>query len=166
MGLFYRWQILLLLLKGYHKLCMSFEVHEYPLQPIRLEQSASVDEPYGLIITEEDCNPETLTLPGPPKGVLSLDTTQARSPLPVGKLANTFSQEALTDAVKRCESRFNCASEMNDLNELSSSLVDRAAQIGVKELVTAYPPTGPVHETLEQARSDAMGRVAWLASEM
>ena len=129
-----------------------FEVHEYPLQPIKPEQTASADKPYGLIITEEDCNPETLPLPGPPKGVLSLNTSRARSPLPVGKLANTFSQEALNDAVERSKSKFNCASEMIDPDEFSTSLVDRAAQFGVKELVTAYPPTGPVHETLEQAR--------------
>ncbi len=130
-----------------------FDVHDYPIQPIRLAQTAFSTEPYGLIITEEDCNPETLPLTGPPKGVTSLNTTQARSPLPVGSLANTFSQEALADALNRCETKFNCTSETINTENLSASLVEWAAQLGVRELVTAYPPTGPVYETLENTRS-------------
>ncbi|MEO1142909.1 MAG: deoxyribodipyrimidine photolyase, partial [Pseudomonadota bacterium] len=88
-----------------------------------------------------------------PKGVTSLNTTQARSPLPVGSLANTFSQEALADALNRCETKFNCTSETINTENLSASLVEWAAQLGVRELVTAYPPTGPVYETLENTRS-------------
>ena len=77
-----------------------FEVHEYPLKPIRIAQTVPTDQPYGLIISEDDCNPETLPLPGHPEGVISLNANKARSPLPVGKLVNSFTDEALTDAAQ------------------------------------------------------------------
>ncbi|MDX1698908.1 MAG: hypothetical protein R3308_11500, partial [Thiohalobacterales bacterium] len=50
-----------------------------------------------LLVTEEDCTPESLDLPGPPVAVLGALATNLRSPLPVGGPAHDFAEGAVRD---------------------------------------------------------------------
>ena len=54
--------------------------------------------------------------------------------------------------LKRSETKFNCEAEMIIGDDVGILLVDWATRLGIRELVTAYTPTGPTYETLEHAR--------------
>ena len=128
--------------------------HEHPLVPIAPKDHYDDGISFGLIITEEDCQAETLTLPGTPTGICSLYTADARSPLSIGEPVKTFASEALDDALKRSEACFGCPVSSMDAKEWGLRLVDWAKELNVKTLVTAYVPVGPVRDKLECARPD------------
>ena len=62
--------------------------------------------PYGLLITEEDCNPQISRLGHRPALVMGLTATTRRSPLTIGDLARSFAQGAVGDAVARTAEHF------------------------------------------------------------
>ena len=128
------------------------ERFEHRLRPLPECSSIGADRPFGLIITEEDCNPETLGLPGRPDAVCGLLATGARSPLPVGRPAKTFATEAVDDALKRAEASFGCPTSHLKGEDWGHALTSWAEQFGVKKLITSYAPVGPVRAALESAR--------------
>ena len=56
---------------------------------------------FGLLVTEEDCSLESLSLRGSPVAVLGAVTTNTRSPLQVGRLVRQFAMGAVADGVDR-----------------------------------------------------------------
>ncbi|MEM8837684.1 MAG: FAD-binding domain-containing protein [Pseudomonadota bacterium] len=131
---------------------------DYPQVPLRPRDTIPDDLSYGLIITEEDCSPETLPLPGAPKSILSLSASDARSPFETGALAENFSADVLEDAVRRCEIHFNLDARTDKAripdarNDWGPTLVDFARELDLTTLVTAYTPQGPVRSKLEEAK--------------
>ena len=73
---------------------------------LRSTDRLSPEIPYGLLITEEDCHPESLDLNINPVGVIGLTATSQRSALPVGEGAATFACCAVEDAIARAEAGF------------------------------------------------------------
>ncbi|WP_144185710.1 FAD-binding domain-containing protein [Elioraea rosea] len=104
----------------------------------------------ALLVTEEDCLPETLPL-GPARVVAlaGATCTDLRSPSGVGAVAARFASGAVDDALARGGAAFGVATE-----RLASfdGVVGWAAASGAEAVVTAYVPVGPVAEALEAIR--------------
>ncbi len=133
------------------------ENHEHPLQPVPQSAAAFENSTFGLLVTQEDCYPESLPISGTPKGICGLLSTCEHSMLARGKPAQEFATEAFSNALKRAEQHFECPairlddSDHSDPEEWGALLVDWAQRQGVKTLVTAWVPVGPIREKLDEA---------------
>ena len=127
------------------------EDEDHPLVPLRAPDAAS---PHcaGLLITEEDCTPETLYLPEPPMAIVGMTATEARSPLPVAGTARGFAHGAVKDALVRASARFGVASETSAPDDWGAALLKWAQAHQLDAIVTAYAPVGPAAERLAAAR--------------
>ncbi len=125
---------------------------EYPIVPAPAADSLPANEPFGLLVTEEDCAPEFQLLQRPPVGVLGLVATRRRSPLPVGVPAYDFATGAVADALSRAERAYGLAGEMVDHDELADRLLDWTTSNNMSVIATPYAPTGPVRELLMAAQ--------------
>ena len=130
------------------------ESYEYPLQPLNKFSPLEAEEAFGLIITEEDCSPETLCLPARPRAVCGLTATAARSPSPVAKPAVTFAAEAIGDALERAKTGFDCPVSFIETHTWSSTIITWAKTHDIKTVVTAYAPVGPVQEAFDRAKPE------------
>ena len=127
-------------------------------QPLPTAQAAPAGERYGLLITEEDCNPESLPLTGQPAAVAVAASVEQRSPLPVGQIARAFTLAALEDTAQRAEQHFDIAAETFNDEDLASALSAWAERNNVQDIVTAYCPVGPAAERLAVARDKLLQR--------
>ncbi len=109
-------------------------------------------EPFILLMTEEDCYPESLPLPGKPAALIGLLATDARSPIPVGGLIKQFANGAVQDALDRASVHFDLGAEAPISDDWAGALIGKAQEAGVKTVVTAYAPVSPVAERLAAAR--------------
>ena len=121
-------------------------------QPLPTAQIAPAGERYGLLITEEDCSPESLSLAGPPEAVAMVSSVEQRSPLPVGQIARAFTLAALEDTAQRAEQHFGATVEALTDDDLASALLSWAQANDVNQIVTAYCPVGPAAERITAAR--------------
>ena len=114
---------------------------------------------YGLLVTEEDCNPESLVLDRPPEAVLGVTATNLRSPLPVGEAARAFAEGAVKDAVERSSRQFAADATLSNSDSWGEVLLDWASRQDLKTVVTAHAPVVPVAELLRDAaeKLDANG---------
>lgn len=117
-------------------------------------QSLDGDGAFGLLITEEDCAAELLSLPVPPRSVIGLTATNARSPLPVASGATSFAHAAVADAVTRAGRHFGVPGVLYHEGGWGSRLVDWARSSGVATIATAYPPVGPIAGLLSDAEHE------------
>jgi len=109
--------------------------------------------PSGLLVTEEDCLPETLDLAGVNiKAAAGYVCTRHRSLLPVGDLAKAFAEGAVTDGSTRAGEEFNCPTTMLRSGEAGESFENWIRAHGVQQVVTAYPPVGPTQERLQMLK--------------
>ena len=107
----------------------------------------------GLLITEEDCSPESLDLSTKPLCICGVVATEMRSPLPVGEHARNFAEGAVADAVQRGGSECIANTEMMSAGGEWGPLIARwATKHHLDSIVTAYAPVGPVAEELARTR--------------
>ena len=98
---------------------------------------------YLLLITEEDMQIGDALPYGPAARVGAL-ATQARSPLPLGAVAQGFARGAMQDACP--------GGEVIEEGAWSDALIKACAAAGVRTIVTGYAPVGPVAAALSDAR--------------
>ncbi len=127
------------------------EDRSHPLIPLPAAQTAPVGERFGLLVTEEDCLPETLGLSEPPQSVIAALTTNARSLLPVGVPARQFAIGAVADALDRTCQHFAVEGEHAPNDNWGTALAEWALRHELRTIVTAYAPVGPVAEQLVKA---------------
>ena len=108
---------------------------------------------FGLLVTEEDCNPETLGLDRPPEAVLGAIATNLRSPLPVGKPARDFAEGAVKDGLERVSHNFDVDASLSNSDDWGEMLLDWASRHRLNTIATAYAPLGPVAELLADAKN-------------
>ncbi|WP_306251054.1 FAD-binding domain-containing protein [Parvularcula sp. IMCC14364] len=107
-----------------------------------------VDAPFVLLVTEEDCQPQSLSLPFAPAAVIGLVATDTRSPLPVGARAKDFAQGAVVDAVEVVAAEGEIISQVSTRDDWATALMEMATRAGANIVVTAYAPVGPVADKL------------------
>ncbi len=110
-------------------------------------------EPFLLLVTTEDCSPEQLSLPGAPEAVLGVTTAGSDLPMPASAQVRQFAVHSVEDALGRCDAQFGIPSELRETDAWADLLKDRAQELGVKTIVTAYMPVGHVADRLKQATS-------------
>ncbi len=126
---------------------------DYPQEALRFGSAELPEQPYALLLTEEDCNAESLHTALSPAAVLGAIGVRRRSLLPVGQRAHAFAKGAVEDGVARATESFGCAGETFEADDWSEHLVDRCREAGVETLVTAFVPTGPVNDILASSRA-------------
>lgn len=109
------------------------------------------DTPFVLLITEEDCSPETW-LSAAPTAAIAIGATADRSPAAVGKKAQDFAVAALEDGATRAGARYGFSVAVHR-GDWSKTLIAAAARAGVTDIVTPYPAVGPVAEHLAGAEA-------------
>ncbi len=130
------------------------EKHDVPIRPLPQGDAADDVGRFGLLVTEEDCLPESLGLPGRPAAAIGLSATAARSPLEVGMPARAFTLGAVADALERTATAFDCATEQQDASDWAEHLAAWAKRNNVTTIVTSYTPVGPVASILSDARRE------------
>lgn len=128
------------------------EDEEHPLVPLCAPDAAS-PRCAGLLITEEDCTPETLDLPEPPAALLGLTATEARSPLPVAEAVRNFTRGAVANGLAMAHAVEGVAAEQaSGAADWSAILLDWARANNLDAIMTAHAPVGPAAERLAAAR--------------
>jgi deoxyribodipyrimidine photo-lyase len=115
-------------------------------------QSIPAGAHFGLLVTEDDCSPESLLFPETPRAVMGAVTTDSRSPLAVGFRARQFTAGAVADATERAARRFGIPAQSAHSDDWDDALLAWAGSNGLDTIVTAYAPVGPVAERLAKAR--------------
>ncbi len=128
------------------------ETVDYPREALRFGSAELPDAPYGLLVTEEDCNVESLHTSLSPAVVIGAVATRRRSILPVGQHAHAFAKGAVSDAVERARQAFNCEASCFEADDWSEQLVEHCREASVDTLVTPFVPTGPVNDVLNASR--------------
>ncbi len=110
------------------------------------------DARWALLITEEDCQPETLGLDlSRAAAAATLEAAGARSEGPVAAAVAAFDRGALADAAARAEAAGAPAAEI--LADVSAADLARwAARARAEAVVTAWVPVGPLRDRLDAAR--------------
>lgn len=126
------------------------EEEEFESVPINWFNGVQNEERYGLLITEEDMNVESLPLKGRPASILGLLATERRSSFKVGQHALSFAAAGMEDALARATNHFECDSDESD-DDWTSALLKWADDNDLKTIVTARAPVGPVQEQLQVA---------------
>lgn len=123
-------------------------VERPPLEAVPRAVEWSCSEQTGLLITEEDLNPESLF--GHPNwaATIALQATQSRSPHPVADQVDAFSQQGLTDALGRNEGRCPLGVLGIDTPRQRHQVCALMRQTGVQEWLTPWVPTGPSADAL------------------
>ncbi len=110
---------------------------------------------FGLLVTEEDCSPESLPLRGAPVALVGAIATNTRSPLPVGQGVREFAAGAVADGVGRAARHFGLparSAQSTQSDSWDDALVAWARASDLDTVVTAYAPVGPVAERLADVR--------------
>ena len=109
---------------------------------------------FGLIVTEEDCSPETLSLHRLPQLILVLSAPTARSVLPCSDAVKAFASGAVADAAKRIEKVHDCDITLTDDDDWRSVVSTWARAHDLDAIATPYLPIGPVARRLLRAVAD------------
>ena len=128
------------------------EAQEHPLLPVPATDALGSGERYGLLITEEDCFPESIIGDRGPVAALGAVATHLRSPLPMGEHATRFAELAVSDAVARVANRFEIDAAVSNSDDWTKSLLEWASQHGLDTVISPYAPVGPVSTKLDEAR--------------
>jgi len=95
--------------------------------------SAEITGDYLLLLTEDDMQVQA-TLPHPPAAKIGALATTSRSPLPIGKIAQTFAAGAIRDA---------CAGvQIIEHDTWTADLIATCQTHNLKTVVTGYAPVG------------------------
>ncbi len=128
------------------------EAQIHATRSLPLVQDVPAGARFGLLVTEEDCAPESLPLRGSPKALLGAVTTNTRSPLPVGRPAREFAIGAVAEGVERAARHFALPAQGARSDSWDDALLAWARSNDLDSVVTAYAPVGPVAEQLASAR--------------
>ena len=119
------------------------ETEDHPRVPLT-RTGPPVDGPYLLLLSEEDMSGASL-MPHEPEAAIGLLATQGRSPRPVGLLARRFAKEGLRTAL----APFGVEPVM--AQEWAEPIIQAACRAGVRTVMTACAPVGPVRARLDRA---------------
>lgn len=128
------------------------ESESHPIAPLAPSQAYRISKRYGLLVTEEDCSPESLGLERPPVAVLGTLATSLRSPLPIGKPARDFAEGAVRDGVERASRTFAVDGSLSSSDDWNEVLLDWATQHQLEMIITPHATVGPVAERLADVK--------------
>jgi deoxyribodipyrimidine photo-lyase len=119
-----------------------------PVEPLVSPPSLPSGEPFALLITEEDCHPESLDLPAAPCTILGVSDVGQWSPLGRGDRARAFARGAVEDALDRSKAFFAIRPALLESGRPELDLLARMRAQGLRTVVTAHAPVGPTADWL------------------
>jgi len=125
------------------------EPQEAPAHPPANEPPAMLPpdraEDVALLLTEDDLHPESLDIgPSRVRTIAALSCPDGRSPRAVSSNVQTFIDAAMSDALSRAAGHFEVELPAAVDSANTSALIETIAASGVKTVLHAYAPTGPV----------------------
>ncbi|MEO1252417.1 MAG: FAD-binding domain-containing protein [Pseudomonadota bacterium] len=124
-----------------------------PAAPV-LDDAEAPGPRVGLLITEEDCSPESLMLPATPTAILALASATPVSVLPMSETVQDFSVAAVKDAAARAEAHFGVGCEEHAEEDWAGAIADWADRHKLDGVVAARAGLGPVQKRLRNACKD------------
>lgn len=121
------------------------------LSNIRLDE---ITGPFGMLVSEEDCLPETLCKAGPPVAIIGLTAARARSPMATSQKAMDFTEGAVQNALARARRHFDVECSFDRSQNLADTLIEWAHRHNLTTIVTARAAVGPVADILDTAIPD------------
>lgn len=112
------------------------------------------DDPYILLVSEEDCLPETLINGPPPAAVIGISFADERSPLPTADHVNAFVNGAIANTLSRCEEKFGCETIQVKASELTGVIATLCEETQAKDIATAFLPAGPAADHFKRLRHE------------
>ncbi len=113
--------------------------------PVRDHAPYDPTRPAALLLTEDDCHPESLGLDlSAMKAIAILASTDARSPRPVADHVRAFDEGAFADAASRLGVE-------PTIIDTPTALTAWAQGAGASQITTAFVPRGYVHDWLTDA---------------
>jgi deoxyribodipyrimidine photo-lyase len=128
------------------------ETQVHSRRPLPDAQSITAGGRVGLLVTEEDCAPETMTLAASPVAVMGAIATASRSPLPVSSAVREFAIGAVADGTERAARELGIPAQSIHGADWDDPLVAWSRSCKLDAIVTPYAPVGPVAERLSVAR--------------
>ncbi len=118
--------------------------------PLKLPQAApSRDLRVGLLVTMEDCSPQSLPLTSAPVALAAMPADASEPQVPRGQAQMAFSNGAVQDGLQQAAAHFDLQPSELDANQWSASLLSWAREHSLQALVTAYTPVGPTRTALD-----------------
>lgn len=112
-------------------------VHPAALAPLPVPDP---DAPTGLFLHTEDLSPETMGLPLPLRAIAAVDRIGGDP----ADLKRAHAQAALADAVVRAEAHWQAPATRLPEADMAPALIDWAKAAGIAQILTPFPPVGPV----------------------
>lgn len=124
-----------------------------PARPLARLARPDLRQPFLLLVTPEDLNPESLL----PDGEAIQGLVVAADPaLSWGEAGRRFTQAAAADTASRAAENFGCPVHRAD-HLAAPDLVTAAQAAGVRQVLTAFAPVGPTARALAVLASELAG---------
>lgn len=131
----------------------AFAITEAPVPPASLLPATGpyeASQPALLLVTQEDMSPETCL---PPNAKIPAVVIADGAHNLWGDNARTFVSGGFKDVASRIKADFDCGVSMHS-GLSAEKLIEAAQDAGVKQVVTAYAPVGPVATELARIRKE------------
>ncbi|MEO0423418.1 MAG: FAD-binding domain-containing protein [Pseudomonadota bacterium] len=103
----------------------------------------------GLLVTQEDCHPQSLALPSKPVAIGALPTSAGASEAPPrGPAQTAFGDGALAEGLRRGADHYGLDAATFGPDTWMSDILTWAHEHDLQTLVTAYAPIGPTRSAL------------------
>ncbi len=129
------------------------EDDEHPLLALPAQARWTASNRYGLLLTEEDTQSESLELPTSPAALAVLPPAKKFGPVAVASPVLTFRKALLTDASRRAQNHFDHP-PLSLPNRDPKSLLGWARDENLDAIALSLPPVGPTRDWLVAARNE------------
>lgn len=110
------------------------------------------DQHFTLLITQEDCFPETLPIKNHPSHIIGLVASDGRSPFKTGIKAKTFAHDSVMNTIERSEDYFECSTCFFEQDDWAKKLLEHSKENNIKTIITAFAPVGSVADQLKETK--------------
>ncbi|GAA0488594.1 hypothetical protein GCM10009096_34450 [Parasphingorhabdus litoris] len=117
----------------------------YKLRPLKIPPVPPNAAAFALLVHDEDCHPESLTLPGKPALLIGSTGADSKSPNGVSDNVRTFANSAVADALARGAEHFGCKAVMWEKGEKLGSIMAKA---GLERLLSPWLPVGALKDAI------------------
>ncbi len=119
-----------------------------PPRALKPPQTVPSEGRIGLILTEDDCSPESLPLQSVPSAVLVMRSSTERSIWPTSDDVKAFVSGAVTEAASQAEAFFSSSTDICDHDDWEAAIKEWVSAHQLDTIVTPRLPVGPVRKRL------------------
>ncbi|MEH6758345.1 MAG: FAD-binding domain-containing protein [Parasphingorhabdus sp.] len=121
------------------------EEKNYKFRPLKVPPTPPAAAAFALLVHEEDCHPESLTLAQKPSLIIGVSGPDTKSPKGVSNKVRAFSDGAVADAMTRAAEHFGCKAVRWKKGEKLSAVL---ANEKLERLLSPWLPVGPLKDAI------------------